>query len=78
MGRKVLRRAGHQATESGSFDQTAVIADIALAGVRVFGDPVARGYVGAVIKARRRNRYGELVESPFREQIFAFVDLLLA
>ena len=69
---------GHEAAKRGSFYQTAIIADISLAGFGVFGDPVPGSDVGAIIETRCRNRYGEFVEASLRDQFIAFVDLLLA
>src|SRR5581483_2115063 len=41
----------------------AVIADVADAGVGVFGDPVAGGEQRRAVEAGRRDRHGKLVEA---------------
>src|SRR5262249_4798009 len=78
MCRKILRRAGHEAAERGSLNQTAIVADISLAGFGIFGNPMARGDVRAIVETRRRNRDVKFVETALREQFIAFVNLLLA
>src|SRR5262245_33454082 len=78
MCRKILRRAGHEAAERGSLDQTAIIADISLSGFRIFGNPMPASDVRAIIETRRRNRDGKFIETALREQFIAFVNFLLA
>ncbi len=72
-----MRRAGHEAGAIRPFDQTAVVADVALAGLGILGDPVAGGDVRAVVESGRGDRHGELVNAAMGEQIGAHVDFFL-
>src|SRR5215510_11154439 len=78
MCRKILRRAGHETAERWSLNQTAIVADISLAGFRIFGNPMPCGDVRAIVETWRRNRYGKFVETALREQFIALVNFLLA
>src|SRR5439155_7692058 len=61
MRRKILWRAGHEAAQSGTFDQAAVVTDVSLPRLRIFADPMPSGDVRAIIEARSGDRYGELI-----------------
>ena len=62
---------------SGPFDQTAIVADVALAGLRILGDPVAGGDVRAVVETGGGDRHGKFVDAAMGEQIGAHVNFFL-
>ena len=61
----------------GGLDLAAVVADVADAGIRILGDPVAGGQVRPVVEPGRRDGHRELVEAAVVQETVADVDLFL-
>src|SRR3990167_3844625 len=75
MAGNILWRAGHNPAYSRSLDQSPVIADVSLPGLRILCDPVACSDVGTVVKTRGRNRNGKLRKAAVAEKLFSLMDL---
>ena len=77
VGRQVLGRARVGAAPERRFHQPAVVADVARARLRVLGDPVARGDVGAVVESRGRDGNGEAGEAAAGGEVVTLVNYFL-